>query len=177
MSEVPAGAFGPVPVALDRLGRPIAEWWQRLLAILLDGMLLGALYWILFLVIVGSSVDGSFRAPAVRLWLVHVLTGLAALAYFALLQGGDRGQSVGQVLLGIAVRDADLGGRVERLAAGRRIVLLAPWLVLIWIPVVGGTLSLVGELWTLVCGLSPLWNPERRGYHDLAQRTNVVRLR
>ena len=72
--------------------------------------------------------------------------------------------------LGIAVRDAQSGGPITTQRAGVRMVILYPWLVLIWIPFVGPLLGLIADVWSLVCGLSPLWNDRRQGYHDVSQK-------
>jgi len=169
--------YGYQAVPLDRLGRPLADWWQRFVAIVIDGLIIGVVYWILAAAVVSSSLRTGLTHFAFRLWLVQVIVGLGAIAYFALLEGSERGQSVGMMALGIAVRDATTGGTISRSRAGARMVILYPWLVLIMIPLIGGVLGFLGDIWTLICGLSPLWNPARQGYHDIAQNTSVIKTR
>jgi len=173
---VPQYGYAPVPV--DSQGRPLAEWWQRLVAIFLDGLIVGVVYWVLVAIVVSSSIGSdSFTHFGIKLWLVDVVVGVAGIAYFALLEGSARGQSLGQMALGIAVRDVATGGPITPQRAGIRMVILYPWLVLIWIPLIGPFLGFIAEIWTLVCGLSPLWNSGRQGYHDISQKTTVIKVR
>ena len=175
----PTGAsYGYVPGPVDSQGRPLAEWWQRLVAILIDGFIIGVVYRILIGIVVGSSFgSSSYTGFGFKLWIVTLIAGLGGLAYFALMEGSPRGQSLGQMALGIAVRDAQSGGPITTQRAGIRMVILYPWLVLIWIPFVGPVLALIADVWSLVCGLSPLWNDRRQGYHDVSQKTLVVKVR
>jgi len=171
-------SYGYVPVPVDGQGRPLADWWQRLVAILIDGVIIGVIYRILAGIVVGSSFGSrSLTAFGLRLWIVGLIVGVGGIAYFALLEGSPRGQSLGQMVLGIAVRDAQSGGPITPQRAGIRMVILYPWLVLIWIPFVGPLLALVADVWSLICGLSPLWNGRRQGYHDISQKTLVVKVR
>lgn len=175
----PTGAFydyglGPA----GNQGRPLAAWWQRLVAIFIDGCIIGIVYSILIGIVVGSSFrSGNVTHFGVKVWVVELIVGIGGIAYFALLQGNDRGQSLGQMALGIAVRDATTGGPIGPQRAGTRMVILYPWLVLIWIPFIGPFLAFFGDIWSLICGLSPLWNSSQQGYHDVAERTIVVKTR
>jgi uncharacterized RDD family membrane protein YckC len=169
----PYGAGSPV----DSQGRQLAEWWQRLVAIIIDGLIIGVVYRILVGIAVSSSSGASLTHFLVRLWIVQVIVAVGTIAYFALLQGTPRGQSVGMMALGIAVRDSPSGGPIDHGRAALRMIILSPGTVLVVIPFLGPFLSLVAAIWTLVCGLSPLWNPGRQGYHDMAQRTNVIKVR
>ncbi len=173
--QQPYAPFAYAPVPVDNQGRPLADWWQRLLAILIDGVILG-----LFLGIVSRIVErGSYSVGTfdIRHWSADVIAALGSIAYFALLQGSARGQSVGQMALGIAVRDVDTGGPIDPWRAGARMVVLCPMLVLIMVPVIGLLLGTVAQIWVLICALSPLWHPRRQGFHDLIQRTVVSKVR
>ncbi|HEV3280116.1 MAG TPA: RDD family protein [Acidimicrobiales bacterium] len=166
--------YGYVPVPADRFGRPLADWWQRLVAIIIDGLIIGIPHLIVTLAVVGSSEGGVFGAS----WRAGVvLTGIAfaviGIAYFALLNGSERGQTVGQMALGIAVRDEVNGGSIDPPRAALRILVLYPGIVLGWIPILGG----VAGLWTLVAGLSPLWDRRRQGFHDKVAHTDVIKVR
>jgi uncharacterized RDD family membrane protein YckC len=175
----PTGSsYGYVPGPVDGQGRPLAEWWQRLVAIFIDGIIIGVIYRILIGIVVGSSIGThAYTSFGFKLWIVTLIAGVGGLLYFALLEGSPRGQSLGQMALGIAVRDAESGGPITAQRAGIRMVILYPWLVLIWIPFVGPLLALIADVWSLVCGLSPLWNDRRQGYHDISQKTLVVKVR
>jgi uncharacterized RDD family membrane protein YckC len=174
----PGASYGFVPVPVDSQGRPLAEWWQRLLAVLIDSVMFSVLAWFLSLIVIGSSLrSDSFRHFGLKLWIVDLVVGLGAIAYFAILGGSAKGQTVGQMALGIAVRDVNTGGAITPQRAAIRMVILYPWMVFIWIPVAGGILSLLGDIWSLICGLSPLWNDRRQGYHDVSQKTTVIKVR
>jgi uncharacterized RDD family membrane protein YckC len=164
-----------VPVPVDRFGRPLAAWWQRLVAIIIDGLILGVPHSILVAIIVGSgSGNGLYlthwRASLVLLAIVFVVIDLA---YFALLNGSENGQTVGQMALGIAVRDEATGGRIDPVRAGLRILVLYPGIVIGWLPVIG----VIASLYTLVAALSPLWDRRRQGFHDKVAHTDVIKVR
>jgi uncharacterized RDD family membrane protein YckC len=176
--QAPAGAsYGFVPVPVDSQGRPLAEWWQRLVAYILDGIVLGIVNYILLAIVVGHLRSTSLTGFGLKLWIVRVIVGVISILYFALLQGSERGQSLGMMALGISVRDAATGGPITPQKAGTRMVIFYPSLVLNWIPFIGVFLSFLGDIWTLICGLSPLWNDKRQGYHDVSQNTTVIKVR
>jgi uncharacterized RDD family membrane protein YckC len=166
--------YGYVPVPADRFGRPLADWWQRLVAIIIDGLIIGIPHLIITVAIVGSSTDGvfgtSWRAGVVLSGIAFAVIGIV---YFALLNGSERGQTVGQMALGIAVRDEVNGGSIDPPRAALRILVLYPGVVLGWIPILGG----IAGLWTLVAGLSPLWDNRRQGFHDKVAHTDVIKVR
>jgi uncharacterized RDD family membrane protein YckC len=161
-----------VPGPVDRFGRPLATWWQRFAAIFIDGLILGIPKAIIAAAAVGSS--GTFNSGiGVGLAVIGILFAIIDLVYFALLNGSQRGQTVGQMALGITVRDADTGGPIDPQRAGLRILVLIPGILLDWIPVIG---ALAG-IYTVIAGLSPLWDANRQGFQDKAARTQVIRVR
>ena len=171
-----SGAYGYVPVPVDRFGRPLADWWQRWVAIIVDALIIGVPRVIVTAIVIGSYVSGGgvfstrWRAGVVIAGIAFAIIGIV---YFALLNGSTKGQTVGQMALGIAVRDDATGGPIDPQRAGLRILVLYPGIVLGWIPIVG-TLA---DLWTLVAGLSPLWDERRQGFHDKVAHTDVIKVR
>jgi uncharacterized RDD family membrane protein YckC len=165
-------SYGYVAVPVDRFGRPLAAWWQRLVAIILDLLILGVPKSILTAIFVGRSTafSSSWRGGVI---VLGVIFALIDLAYFGLLNGSEQGQTVGQMALGIAVRDESSGGAIDPKRAGLRILVLYPGIVLQWLPVVGSILG----IYTLVAALSPLWDRGRQGFHDKVAHTNVVKVR
>ncbi len=168
--------YGYVQVPVDRLGRPLAGWWARFLGIFIDSLILGIPKQIVTTAIVASTVTDR------NLFSVHLIAGQVIVAiifavisvgYFALLNGSNRGQTVGQMAAGISVRDADTGGPIPPERAGLRILVLEPGIVLGWIPIVG----FFASLYTLVAALSPLWDDRKQGFHDKVARTQVVKVR
>jgi uncharacterized RDD family membrane protein YckC len=167
----------------------LAEWWQRLLAILIDFALFVALTVAVdftLLPVLSSSVTAtnsgaSLFFDASRSLLAAALAGLVTstvtLGYFGLLEGRGRGQSLGKRALGIAVVDAATGGLIGTMRAVLRRVILFPNLLLVLVPIVGSLLGFVGCPYILVAALSPLWDSRRQGFHDKAAKSVVVVVR
>lgn len=172
----PGAPYGYVAVPLDRFGRPLAAWWQRLLAIILDSLILSIPKGFIFAIAFGSSVAGGGFTTGT--WGVSVLVlgmvfAVIDLAYFALLNGSEKGQTVGQMALGITVRDEFNGGALGTQRAGLRILVLYPGILLGWVPILGA----IAGIYTLVAGLSPLWDSRRQGFHDKVAHTDVIKVR
>ncbi|MBX6386908.1 MAG: RDD family protein, partial [Microbispora sp.] len=165
---------------------PLAEWWQRLVARLIDGVIVGIPFLILNGLIVaivvtpphidlenGTVTEGSGVLLAAL--LVAVLSGLVMVGYeFLMLR--MRGQTVGKLALGIKVVPVGgtLDGGLPVDVAGKRAgVMWGPQLVR-WVPVVEyvvGIFSLLNVLWHL-------WDkPLRQALHDKAAKTVVVKVR
>jgi uncharacterized RDD family membrane protein YckC len=153
----------------DAGGYPVvdyADWWRRVVAILLDGVLVGVPLFIVGLVtglIKTNNVSGTsgtfvgFRAgPG---WLA--LSLIVPLLYYGILEGGPRGASVGKMAMHIRVQDADTGGPIGfGKALGRRFVYEILW-YLLFLP-------------GLINALSPLWDSRRQAWHDKAVNSVVV---
>jgi len=124
---------------------------------------------------VRSAVSGGIYQShwIAGLIVVGIVFAVIDIGYFALLNGSEKGQTVGQMALGIAVRDEATGGAIEPALAGLRIIVLAPEMVLGWIPVLGA----LANLYTIVAGLSPLWDSRRQGFHDKVAHTDVIKVR
>ena len=175
--QQPASApYGYVPGPVDRLGRPLADWWQRLVAIILDSIILFVPKAILTAIVVGTAVSNNglyTTGIGASLIVLGIIFAIVDIAYFALLNGSEKGQTVGQMVLGIAVRDESTGGAIGPQRGGLRILVLDPGLLVFWIPVIG----LIAGLYTLVAALSPLWDDRRQGFHDKVAKTDVIKVR
>lgn len=160
---------------VDRFGRPLAAWWQRLLGILIDFLILDIPKAVVTAAVVGSTArNGIFAVDwGVDVAIIGIVFAVIDIAYFGLLNGGAKGQTVGQMALGITVRDEVTGGAIGSQRAGLRILVLFPGFLVGWIPILG---SLAG-LYSIVAGLSPLWDRRRQGFHDKAAHTDVIRVR
>ena len=106
--------------------------------------------------------------------VIGIIFAVVDIAYFAILNGSEKGQTVGQMMLGIAVRDEASGWR-DRVAerAGLRIIVLYPEVLVGWIPILGA----IAGLYTIVAALSPLWDSRRQGFHDKVAHTDVIKVR
>lgn len=80
---------------------------RRVLAIIVDGLLLSVLFWVMSVLFGSSSAEGG-QVSASMTGLPFVLYLLIVFAYFALMEG-YRGQTVGKMLLGIKVIREDSG--------------------------------------------------------------------
>jgi uncharacterized RDD family membrane protein YckC len=175
----PVGAgYGYTPGPTDTLGRPLADWWQRLVAIILDGIILTVPKAIISAVAISSANNHNnnvFSTSHLTAWVVilGVIFAVIDVVYFALLNGSAKGQTVGQMALGIAVRDRPTGGAIDPQRAGIRILVLEPGILLSWLPVIGA----IASLYTLVAALSPLWDKNRQGFHDKVAHTDVIKVR
>jgi uncharacterized RDD family membrane protein YckC len=140
----PFGATRPALPGL--LGGPRAGFWLRAAASLLDTLVLIVPY-IVFLIAVGADAADT-------------LLLLTAAAYFAVLEGGPSGQSLGKKACGIRVVDLSLGGPI---GPGRALI---RWICR-WISLVALGL---GYLWML-------WDPEKQTWHDKLANAVVVPVR
>ncbi len=167
----------------------LAEWWRRLLARLIDGVVIGALASPLWLPAFSTYVSsirnidnqylGDLSSPAAQnaitqagtklfgaLLLAGIGFALIALVY-DWLQHGLWGKTLGKRALGTMVVTADSRSKISGGAAGGRAAVYAlPGVV----PVVGGLFALLNEMWLL-------WDPRRQCLHDKAAHTVVVKTR
>lgn len=144
----------------------MAEWWQRVAAVVLDLVILAIPNTIIFSAIAGTTVStGMIRSGNVgsHVWEAIGVTAVVTLGYFSFLDGGRTGQTVGKMALGIAVRDIDTGGPV---GAGR--ALLRRFIFFV---------TYFGLILFIVNALSPLWDRRHQAWHDKVARTCVVSLR
>jgi uncharacterized RDD family membrane protein YckC len=88
---------------------------------------------------------------------------VVSLGYFSFLDGGRRGQTVGKMAVGIAVRDIDTGGPIGAgRALLRRFIFFATYF---------------GLILFVINALSPLWDRRRQAWHDKVVHSCVVNIR
>lgn len=128
---------------------PLAGWWARVGATLIDGLILGAIYGVLYAV-TGQSAAG-------------IIGVIVQAAYTTYLIGRPGGQTIGMMALGNKAVGADDGAP---LGFGRGFV---RWLVqgLLGFTVI---LGLLNVLW-------PLWDRRNQTIHDKAANSVVLRIR
>jgi uncharacterized RDD family membrane protein YckC len=80
---------------------------RRVLAIIVDGLVLGVLFWVMSMIFGTSSAEGGMASASLGT-LGTLLYLILAFAYFTLLEG-NRGQTLGKMLLGIKVVREDNG--------------------------------------------------------------------
>jgi len=155
--------YGPPTDAPGGAAAMPAPWWRRAVAILLDGLVLGAPIALIGfqLGLVRTIEDGDITRyePESGLLLLQLV---ASVVYSAIMDGSLRGATVGKMAMKIQVRDAAAGGPIgPGRAALRRLVYVG----LFYAYVLPGIAN----------ALSPLWDKRRQGWHDKAVRSVVVR--
>ncbi len=128
---------------------PLAGWWYRVGATVIDGLIL-------------AVISGILAAVANRA-VSYTVGTLVQLLYVTLLLARPAGQTVGMMALRTRVIGAESGGPIGYGTSFVR------WLVsfVLGITVIGG---LINVLW-------PLWDRRNQTLHDKAARTLVVRTR
>ena len=173
-------------------GVPLAGWWWRALAGLIDALLVGIVSGLLTLPFYREIVNaiGTYWGEAYRAAQAGSTTPPPTPNFAALISGTDqllvmlitlvvglayhlpllrvRGATLGMSACRLRVVPVDEGRATGRLEWSRVVVR-----ALIW--VLPGALSL--RILTIADVLLPLWHPKRQTLHDLAARTQVVRLR
>ena len=141
MYPPPPETAGPSPTG--RASGPRAGFWRRFVGVLIDGVILGIVEVVLRSILGAGAGTGLYV--------------VISIAYFTILIGGRRGQTVGQMALGIRVIDFNTGGPI---GYGRAFI---RWLVAI----VSAVVFFLGYLWML-------WDKEKQCWHDKAANDVVV---
>lgn len=159
-----------------------AGFWARFGALLIDSILIGLFFVPCIVVLaagptklstcsidssgnvtIGEEINGICEVPTGGTVAAAVLLGLVALAgallYYAKLEGGPSGQTVGKKALSIRVVDAATGGPI---GAGRA---LGRYLFKSFI---SGNLCALGYLWSL-------WDGRKQTWHDKVVASVVVK--
>ena len=174
----PGQQYATIPVA--PWGAPLASWGKRVGAALIDGLVVGIPAVIIMLALgVGAFASADFECTTVNgvtnctggdtsFFVAFALTQgvpyLVFAIYGTLMNGSERGQTVGKMVLKIQVRDEATGGPIGYGKAFLR------WLV-------GAGLSLLTcGIGGLVDALFPLWDNKRQTIHDKAVSSLVVEL-
>ena len=142
-SDQLAGTDGP---AIG--GMVPADWWRRFLALVIDFGVLWLPTW---------AATRSMDRP-VRL----IASTVVGAIYFALLNGGAKGQTLGKMVWGVRVRDAATGGPLGQAKAALRY--LAPALL---------SIVTFGLIW-FPDGLWLFWDRRRQTLHDKIAGSVVV---
>jgi uncharacterized RDD family membrane protein YckC len=165
------GQVRDVPLAVV-----LASWWKRFVAFLVDSMILAMSYLLAISVIVAAAGhhgtaspsttnNGSGGAGSVVLAIVvaYVLFSLPLALYYGIMNGSRRGQTVGKMALGIAVRDARTGQRIGFWRGVGRYSITVVFALVLLVPY-------------LLDNLAPLWNGRNQAWHDRVAHSVVVDL-
>ncbi|WP_157250264.1 RDD family protein [Nonomuraea typhae] len=150
---------------------PLAEWWQRLVARIVDGVILGIAYFVLSLIL-ATVLGGGFLA----VMLTAIVGAVIYFAYEFVMLRSD-GQTVGKKVMGLRVVPAGgnrAGSSLTSDAVVSRAGVLWGPLALSFIPVIGFAAYLV----YLVNVLWQFWDkPLQQCLHDKLAGTVVVRVK
>lgn len=183
----------PAPPALTADGVPIAGWGWRFLAGILDLIVVTIVADIAsipilvkmlpvirqyFNAIFKAAQTGSQPPPALNPTallssndqiLVTVISLVVGLLYFSLFWR-LKAATPAQLLFGLRIVPADHGHNTELLPWQTVIVRALTW----WVPIAVSNVLLI---FTIVNVLFPLGNVKRQAIHDLAARTQIVKIR
>ena len=185
----PAYGYPTGPVATTADGVRLSGWWWRVLAAVIDYLLLSAVVTIIAAPLwmpVYEAVLAYFEAivaaqqagvppPAMepnqlfpiraQVLLTALSVGLGMIYHVLFLRW--RGATPGKLACRLRVVPVDRGLHRGGLTWGAAIIRAAIWVL----PGISSLLALV----TVVDALFPLWQPKRQALHDLAAKTQVVR--
>lgn len=174
------GAGGAAGGPVDVQGRPLAEWWKRAVAYVVDYVIVSIPLYIIFFVMIGvgtasMSTEPQFDAEGNlialettgggmfggSLMISMLLFLVAPIIYFVFLNGSEKGQTVGKMVMKLQTRDAETGGPAGYGKAAIRYIVAAALWALCAIP-------------GIVDALFPLWDAKRETIHDKAAKTAVI---
>lgn len=153
---------GPAPTGLEPIGP-----WLRLVARIVDGLILFIPTLIISLVIGGTGSNAFGGELGFRSFVATVLTTALTFGYYVYLES-ERGQTLGKQILKLKVIGPDGNHPTTEESAKRN-----AWLLLSILPVLGGLAQFV---LVIVIAVTINSDPFKRGWHDnFAGGTAVVR--
>jgi uncharacterized RDD family membrane protein YckC len=192
----PLGYAGPRTGAVQATttadGVPLASWWWRVLAVLIDNVILTAIVTVItfpvwrslyatmvnyFNAMLDAQQAGLAPPPPLittdlisgssQLIVTSVTLGVGMLYHVGFLRW--KSATPGKLLCGLRVVPVDHGLDPGPLAWNSIGIRAAVWVL----PGISAFLSFI----TVIDVLFPLWNPKRQALHDIAAKTQVVRPR
>jgi uncharacterized RDD family membrane protein YckC len=176
----PPPPMGGTPTPMSPQGQPLAEWWKRAVAGLIDAIIVAIPSYIINTVLflgafgLGSrslEVDpvtgeltggGGFFAGFFGVWLLTIVVFAVLIAvYGGFFWGGAKGQSPGKMALKIRVVDEATGGALGFGRGAIRGILIAVFWAACYIP------GILDALW-------PLWDAKRQSWHDKVSKSLVI---
>jgi len=164
----PVGAYGSAGFADPATGVPLAEWWQRAVAAIIDGFVIGIpwiiVYFILHSIATTTTNNGFYTTTSTSfavVLLAYLIFAVAWFGYYVFFNGGEKGQTLGKMAMGIATRDESGRAPLGYQRAALR-----------WLVILG--LDILCVIPLIIDYLSPLWDPRRQAWHDKAAHSVVV---
>jgi uncharacterized RDD family membrane protein YckC len=140
--------------------RAYASWLSRVGAYLLDTLILIVPLVVLFAVVFAAD-PGDTSAAWIAVILVYIATFVLPFAYFTVLHGNERGQTLGKRAAGIRVVDERTGESIGYGRAFGRYGIIVIFGIVI-LPL------LLDYLW-------PLWDSKNQAWHDKVVNSVVVK--
>ena len=166
LPQMPSGVWETPDPAQTEPRPDYASWGSRAGALIIDNLILLIPWAIAVTFFIAAAVPEDDAQDADWLWILGGLASAAAVIipfiYFAILNGNERGQTIGKRATGIRVRKRD---GVTPLGTGRA---LGRFAIVAVIGAFLGPLILVDYLW-------PLWDDANQTLHDKAVDSIVVR--
>ena len=188
----PAPRAGSVQATTTADGVALASWWWRVLAVLIDGVILAAIVAVITFPVwrslyatmisyVNATLDAqqsgvALPSPLVATDLIsgtsQLIVASVTLVVGILYHAGFlrwKSATPGKLICGLRVVPVDRGRDPGPLAWDSIGIRVAFWVL--------PGISWFLRLFTLVDVLFPLWNPKRQALHDIVAKTQVVRPR
>lgn len=178
MGQEPPAQPPATSAPVDSQGRPLAEWWKRLVAAFIDGFIIGIPSNIIGGVIFGSLFaakgptfnpqtgqleSAGFVGRILASWGAFILMyWIFTAAYYVYLHG-SKGQTVGKMVMKLKVVDQDSGELISYANAFKRWII--PYLGI----VTCGIASILDGIW-------PLFDAKRQAWHDKFAKSVVIDL-
>ena len=172
--QTPGGAAG---APMTPQGQPLAEWWKRAVAAIIDSFVVSIPSWILYAIatavffstanqlqvdpVTGQVTGGAGLGFIGIFFLWFVIIGVIGIAYYIYFWGGKRGQTLGKMAMKIRVVDEATGGPIGYGRAAIR------WLTILVLGIPCGIGILLDYLW-------PLWDVKRQALHDKVAKSFVI---
>ena len=175
---VPPGALGPPTAAQPTGTYVLADWWRRLVAFLVDGVLVGIVAVIIIVIITGAAggvgfiggEDTGIGGLIVGFVVSALIVAVVALCYAPAYMARTGGQTLGRQLVGIRVVRTNGQPTTFWWSMLREFVVKN-----LLIGVIGNGITLGFPVASLLDGLWPLWDDENRALHDMVVQSRVVR--
>ena len=192
-STAPAAAPAGTPATTPD-GQVLSGWWMRVLAYLIDSLLVGLVTVPLSLPILIPFIRELFHRmnqvmeqanqagaapPLLPGYTSHelLLLGSMALIQFVVVVAYNvsllrwKSATLGKLAVGLRIRLRDTPGRLPWRTVWSRVLVQGGYGILAVIPVVSNIVS----LFPLLDDLWPLWDSKKQALHDKVASTNVVR--
>lgn len=159
----------PLPAGVE-----LAHTGKRIVAIIIDGIILGIVA-VLVSSVLGFSVSAmDATQPSVKFFIYNLVNLAISASYFGYLEGSSRQASIGKVVLGLQVVRED-GSALDVKDAAKRAIILNVIFMLpnLLVPLLGGLTGIL-QLAALVSVVIILFNKRKQGVHDIVSKTLVT---